>query len=194
MNEFLNVFYASLKHMRTEDKQEILQDFREHFEVGLSSGKTEKEIAGELGDPRQLARMYSAESAAGKAAETKGFTDTLHMIGAVISYKVGGGLLIFTLYLVCLSLTLSLFATAITLVAGGAGCAVFIALELVRGFWPYALLALFGALTLICGGLLWWIGTAKLWKATILRLPLLARRITRINMGSPKSPLDYFGQ
>lgn len=181
MDEFLNVFYASLRHMRAEEKQEILQDFREHFEIGLSSGKTESEIAGELGDPRQLARMYSAESAADRAAETNGFKDTLRMLGAVISYKIGGGLLIFTLYLACLTVTMSLFATAIALIVGGAGCAVFIALELIRGFWPYALLACFGALTLFCGGFLWWNGTAKLWKVTVLRLPLLARRITRIN-------------
>ncbi len=181
MEEFLNVFYTSLKHMRAEEKQEVLQDFREHFEIGLSSGKTEKEIAAELGDPRQLARMYSAESAAGRAAETRGFKDTLRMIGAIISYKIGGGLLIFTLYLFCLGLTLSLFAAAIALIAGGTGCAVFIALELARGYWGYALLALFGTLTLICGGLLWWNGTIRLWKATISRLPLLASRITLID-------------
>lgn len=187
MNEFLNVFYASLKHMRTEEKQEILQDFREHFEVGLSSGKTEEEIAVELGDPRQLARMYSAESAADRAAETKGFSDTFRMIGAIISYKIGGGLLIFLLYFITLSAALMLFASAIALITGGAGCVVFIALELVRGFWAYAILAFFGALTLICGGFLWLIGSAKLWKVSILRLPLLARRITRIDMESSNS-------
>jgi uncharacterized membrane protein len=181
MDEFLNVFNASLRHMRADEKQDILQDFREHFEVGLSSGKTEREIADELGDPRQLARMYSAESAAHRASETKGFADTLRMLGAVISYKIGGGLFIFTLYLFSLTITLSLFASAIALIAGGIGCAVFIVFELARGFWMYALLALFGALALICGGSILWIDTAKLCKVTVLRLPLLARRITRID-------------
>lgn len=189
MDEFLNVFYASLKHMRTEEKQEILQDFREHFDVGLTSGKTEREIADELGDPRQLARMYSAESATDRAAETKGFKDTLRMLGAIISYKIGGGLLIFILYFMFLSITLSLFATAIALIAGGAGCAAFIVFELIRGFWPYAVLALFGALALFCGGFLWWIGTAKLWRLTVLRLPLLARRITRVNTPEGDKPI-----
>jgi hypothetical protein len=56
----------------------------------------------------------------------------------------------------------------------------FIVLELIKGYWMYALLALFGALALTCGGLLWWKGTVKLWEATVLRLPLLALRITRI--------------
>lgn len=179
MDEFLRLFTASLRHMQPDEKEDILQDFKEHFEIGLASGKTQREIAEELGDPRQLARMYSAESATDKAAETKGFKDTLRMIGAVISYKIGGGLLIFLLYFVCLSLALMFFASAAGLIAGGAGCAVFIALELARGLWGYALLACFGALSLVCGGLLWWTGTAKLWKATVLRLPLLARRITR---------------
>lgn len=99
--------------------------------------------------------MYSAERAANRAAESNGFSDTLRMLGAIISYKIGGGLLIFTLYLLCLTVTLSLFASATVIIAGGAGCAAFIVLELIRGFWIYALLALFGALALICGGLLW---------------------------------------
>lgn len=181
MNEFLKLFSASLRHMPPDEKEDILQDYLEHFKIGLASGKTEKEIAQELGDPRQLARMYSAERATDKAVRSNGFKDTLRMIGAIISYKIGGGLLVFTLYFVCLSVTLSLFAAALALIAGGTGCVVFIVLELIRGFWPYALLAFFGALTLICGGLLWWIGSLKLWKAAITQLPLIARRITRSN-------------
>ena len=55
MNEFLAAFSASLKHMRADKKEEILKDFREHFEIGIESGKSEQEIASELGGPRLLA-------------------------------------------------------------------------------------------------------------------------------------------
>ncbi len=180
MNEFLRLFSVSLKHMRPDEKEDILQDFKEHFEIGLADGKTESEISQELGDPEQLARMFSAERATDKAAASKGFKDTLRMIGAVISYKIGGGLLIFLLYFVSVSMGLTLFATAVTIVAGGVGCAVFIVLELLKGYWGYGMLAFFGALALICGGLLWWKGSLKLWEITVLRLPLLALRITRV--------------
>lgn len=180
MNDFLKLFSASLKHMRPEEKQDILQDFHEHFEIGLAAGKTQSEIANELGNPQQLARMFSAERATDKAIEAKGMQNVLRMLGAVISFKIGGGLLIFLLYFVTVSIGLMLFALGISLVAGGAGCAVLIVLELIKGYWAYALLALFGALALTCGGLLWWKGAVRLWEATVLRLPLLALRITRI--------------
>lgn len=186
MNEFLKMFSASLRHMRPDEKEDILQDFREHFEIGLASGKTESEIAEELGDPCQLAKMYSAEYATNKAVESNGVKDTLRMLGAIISYKIGGGLLIFALYFISLSVTLVLFATAIALIAAGVGCAVMIVLELIKGYWMYALLAFFGVFALVCGGMLWWSGTKRLWQVTVLRLPLLARRITRIIKDSSK--------
>lgn len=179
MNEFLTVFSASLKHMRADEKQDILQDFREHFEIGSANGKTEEEIAAELGDPRQLARMYSAESATNRVVELKGFKNTLRMLGAIISYKIGGGLLMVLLYFTCLSLTLMLFGSALVLMTGGAGCIALLVLELTKGIYIYALLSLFAALLLLCGGALWWRGTVKLWSVTILKLPFAAKRIMR---------------
>jgi uncharacterized membrane protein len=179
MNEFLAAFSASLKHMRADEKEDILQDFREHFEIGRESGKSEEEIASELGDPRQLARMYSAESATNRAVESKGLKNTLRMLGAIIRYKIGGGLLIILLYFVCLSVTLMLFGFAAGLMTGGAGCVAMMALELTKGIYIYALLAFFASLLLSCGGALWWKGTVRLWKATILKLPYAARRIMR---------------
>lgn len=180
MNEFLSEFSASLKHMRPDEKEDILQDFREHFEIGKESGKTEQEIADELGDPRQLARMYSAQSAANRVVESKGIKDTLRMLGAMISYKIGGGLLIMLLYFICLSVTLMFFACAAGLIVGGAGCIAMLVLELTKGFYIWALLAFFAALLLSCGGLLWWRGTVRLWKHTVLKLPLTARRVMRM--------------
>lgn len=179
MNEFLEAFSASLKHMRADEKEDILQDFREHFEIGKANGKTERDIADELGDPRQLARMYSAESAANRVVESRGFKNTLRMLGAIISYKIGGGLLIILLYFVCLSLTFMLFAFAIALMFGGAGCVAMLVLELTRSYYIFALLAFFGTLLFTCGGLLWWRGTAKLWSVTILKLPFAAKRVMR---------------
>jgi uncharacterized membrane protein len=180
MNEFLAVFSASLKHMRADEKEEILQDFREHFEIGKELGKSEQEIASELGDPRLLARMYSAESAANKAVELRGIKNTLRMLGAIISYKIGGGLLIVLMYLGCLSVTLTLFCAAAALMTGGAGCVAMLVLELTKGLYIYALLAFFAALMLSCGGVLWWKGTAALWKLTIARLPLTAQKMMRM--------------
>lgn len=50
-----------------------------------------------------------------------------------------------------------------------------------------------GALTLIFGCPLWWICMIDYWKAAMLRLPLLARRIAREKTASPKNRETFWG-
>ena len=40
MNEFLKTLARFLKHMNAQQKQDIIDDYREHFEAGLEDGKT----------------------------------------------------------------------------------------------------------------------------------------------------------
>ena len=179
MNDFLDIFRGSLKHMPNDEKSEIVADYREHFEIGFEAGKTADEITAELGDPIQLAKMYSAHTAAETARQTKGIKDTFAMLGAVISYKIGGGLLIGIVYIVCAMVIVTLFGTAAVLITGGMGTAVLAIIELVHGFGAFALMSFFTALTLVCGGALFWQGNAKLWHSVFGRLPNMARRLTR---------------
>ena len=58
--EFINILSDRLKHLPTDDRQEIIADYEEHFIVGMENGKTEAEIAKSLGLPSQLARELSA--------------------------------------------------------------------------------------------------------------------------------------
>ncbi|MDD5018261.1 MAG: DUF1700 domain-containing protein [Eubacteriales bacterium] len=178
MNEYLSILMASLKHMRSEEKQEIVADYKEHFEIGLEAGKTEEDIAAELGDPRQLAKMYSAHNAVEKAHASKGFGDAVKMLGAVLSFKIGGGIVIGTLYLICAAVLVSVFAAAAVLIIGSAGTLVLAVMNLVKPFIAYALMAAFTAMALGCGGALAWKGNKKLWQAVFGRLPGLARRMT----------------
>lgn len=180
MNEFLKIMMRSLKHMSAQEKQDIADDYREHFEAGLEAGKTEQEVAAALGDPSQLAKMHSMQFAASAAHESSGFGDTLRLVGAALSYKAGGGILVGCLYFACLTLLVCLFATAAALVLVGLGCLVLVAMELGASYFSYAVLALFAALVFASGGLLMTKGSARLWRHSLGRMPLLARRIMRI--------------
>ena len=42
--QFLTELDASLKRITTEERQDILQDFEEHFAVGLEEGKPRKKL------------------------------------------------------------------------------------------------------------------------------------------------------
>ena len=151
MNDFLMQMEKSLKHMSSEEKQEILADYAEHFEIGAEAGKTPEQIADELGDPRELAKMYAAMGAVEKAHKTKGVKDTLGMIGAIISYKIGGGLIMATLYFAAVCTMIVFFSTAVGLAAGGVGAASLAAVEFVKGYALYGALSAFTGIVSGCG-------------------------------------------
>jgi uncharacterized membrane protein len=180
MDEFLKTLMRSLKHMSAQEKQDIADDYREHFEAGLEAGKTEREVAEALGDPTQLAKMHVMQRTADAAHASSGIGDTLRMIGASLSYKAGGGLLVGSLYFIIFSLLVCLFAMAAALVLAGLGSLVLMAVELGSAYYSFAVLALFAALTFTPGGLLTMKGSLKLWRMSLGRMPLLARRIMRL--------------
>ena len=57
--EFMSKLENALAPLKAEERRDILADFEEHFANGLASGKTEEEVARELGDPLALAGQYT---------------------------------------------------------------------------------------------------------------------------------------
>lgn len=56
--DFLNELYHYIRTLPKEEKNEIMDDFREHFREGEASGKSEHQICMELGSPVECARQY----------------------------------------------------------------------------------------------------------------------------------------
>lgn len=56
--EYINELTLSLKGIPSQDLADIIEDIQEHFDVGVSKGKTELEISKELGNPKEVARNY----------------------------------------------------------------------------------------------------------------------------------------
>ncbi len=56
--EFLRDIEKSLNSISEKERTEILYDYKEHFIVGKSKGKTEEEICLELGNPQDIASSY----------------------------------------------------------------------------------------------------------------------------------------
>ncbi|MDR7870607.1 MAG: DUF1700 domain-containing protein [Tissierellaceae bacterium] len=57
-HEFLRQLRHSLYGLSEEEINDIILDYEEHFQIGLSKGKSEEEISKELGNPRDIARNY----------------------------------------------------------------------------------------------------------------------------------------
>ena len=52
--QFMNRMKEGLSPLEAQERAELLSDYEQHFEMGLSEGKSEKEIAVELGNPEDL--------------------------------------------------------------------------------------------------------------------------------------------
>ena len=57
---FMEQLEASLGRISKEERQDILQDYEEYFEIGMEQGQTEQEIAASLGSPKQIAKELLA--------------------------------------------------------------------------------------------------------------------------------------
>ena len=56
--EYLNRLSNELGHMPYGDVKDIMQSIEEHFDLGVSEGRSEEDIAASLGDPKELANEF----------------------------------------------------------------------------------------------------------------------------------------
>ena len=56
--DFLNELYHYIRTLPRDEKNRIMDDFRERFREGELTGKTEQQICYELGTPYECARQY----------------------------------------------------------------------------------------------------------------------------------------
>ncbi|MEW9677102.1 DUF1700 domain-containing protein [Lentibacillus sp. L22] len=65
--QFLDQLNTALSKLSAQEREDILQDYREHFAIGKADGKSEEAIADALGSPNKIAKemlaMYHLEKA-----------------------------------------------------------------------------------------------------------------------------------
>lgn len=83
-HEFMKEMERSLNALPREERNEILQDFEEHFAIGLAEGKNEEEIAESLGSPDQIAREMNANRYVSTANKNATFGNMMRATWAVI--------------------------------------------------------------------------------------------------------------
>jgi uncharacterized membrane protein len=82
--QFLAKLNDALKRIPSSEREDILQDFREHFEIGISEGKTEEEVANGLGSPQQIAKEMVATYRLEQVTESASTGNVLRAVWAVI--------------------------------------------------------------------------------------------------------------
>ena len=120
--QFLSLLKQQLSHLPEEEKADILSDYEEHFEIGLSEGKTEEEIAARLGAPIQIAKDLLLSNSIGEVERNPNAGN----IGKVIIASLS--LSLFNLIIVLGPAV----ALAGILIAGWAACFAFVSAPLMQ--------------------------------------------------------------
>lgn len=118
-NEFVSTLRNGLGNISSASIEEILYDYREHFDIGLEQGKTEDEISQSLGDPKLIARQYRAEYIVHQADKHSSGTNVLRAVFAGISLGFFNLIFMIPVFAVVLSVLASFYAVSLSLAIAG---------------------------------------------------------------------------
>ncbi len=117
--QYLNILEKNLKSLKKEEKDDILQDFKEYFEIGIERGRTLQELMNSLGSPKILARQIMFESYVKQAEKSASAAHIGKAVFTSIGLSFFNLIFILPLFLIILGLLTSLFAVAVALSAAG---------------------------------------------------------------------------
>lgn len=111
--EYLKKLSKQIKKMSVDEKRDLLQDYEEHFRIGMEKGRTEEEISKALGDPKNVAKQIKADYMVKKAEDKPSPTSIIEALAAV------AGLGLFNIFVAVPSLLLAVVIISLVL-AGSA--------------------------------------------------------------------------
>jgi uncharacterized membrane protein len=156
--QFMQILKQQLNVLSPSDVAEILADFEEHFASGLTSGKSEDEIAAELGSPYEIAQEYRDGAVAGAPPQRltanpvpPPLPPPPSSFAAPVKRKLNEGALIVVILLniflgipIWISLFSTLFGLWVTAGSLGIAAAVLFAVAIVQAGVASLILAMFG--------------------------------------------------
>ncbi|OPA74714.1 hypothetical protein BVG16_23455 [Paenibacillus selenitireducens] len=159
--EFMGLLERHVVLMPPQERYELLAEYSAHFEFGRQHGKTEEEIARELGNPVELAYEILGDN----YVDPQLYTPVKRSAGA----RVGIGVGLFFLNLVAIPLMVALYALCIGLSAGVIACVGSPLLVVFDYFWNGYLVNYKIFMSLICIGigLFMWLGVKPLWVSSL---------------------------
>ncbi len=167
-DEFIQTLNQGLHGIPEYEINDILYDYEEHFEIGLSKGKTEKEIAKELGDPKSIAKSYRVFSKISEAENNPSPKNLFKAILAAMALGFFNLVIVLGPFLLMVGLIFGLYVVSVSFIVGGIGSffgtivSPFIPYTINIGFRPITSISM--GIGLIALGLLMLIGSFYLSK------------------------------
>ena len=86
--EFMQILALELAQIPEQERKELLDDYQTHFELGIQEGKTEQQIAAELGDPEKIAEDVMSSVKMKPKKKTEDVVRTVFVLVAVVFLNV----------------------------------------------------------------------------------------------------------
>lgn len=156
--EYIGTLRRHLRGVPKDDLEDILDDYREHFEAGLEEGRSEEGIAHALGSPKALARQLKADFMVQRAEDSASVENVLRAVLAAAGLGVFNLVFVLGPFLALVGVLFALFAAAVGFTFGGLTGTVAIILASIVGYGPtigmHPLAGLVFTIGLACGGVL----------------------------------------
>jgi len=117
--EFINELKKNLKKLSKEDRDEIIEDYKEHFEIGKEEKRKESEIAKSLGNPKQLAKQVNANFLIKQAENKKSFANIGRAIFATLGLGFFNLVFVLGIFLGLVGILIGLYAITLGLIVAG---------------------------------------------------------------------------
>jgi len=116
-NQFLLELEKGLKKISLDERQDIIQDFKEHFAIGLGEGKSEEQISEALGSPQQIAKELLANYHLEKAEVTATTGNIFRAVWAVIGLGFFNLVIVLGLFIALLGILFAGWIVGISFIA-----------------------------------------------------------------------------
>jgi len=86
--EFMRVLAKELAQIPEQERQEILDDYQTHFDLGIQEGKSEQQISTELGHPSKIAEEILSSVKVQPKKKTEAVVRTVLVLVALVFLNV----------------------------------------------------------------------------------------------------------
>lgn len=148
--EFIQSLRNALHGLPEDEINDIISDYEEHFEIGFEKGKTEEQIAKELGDPRDIAKMYKASATISNAEKNPSPGNLLKAVFAATALGIFNIIVVLGPFIAILGLLIGLYGLSVGLILGGIGAAFG---TIIKPLFPYSIHIVFNPLASVAFGI-----------------------------------------
>lgn len=117
--EYIEKLRFYLEGLPKNEIEDIIYDYEEHFQVGLSRGKTEEEISEELGNPKNIAKMFKTSSKINDAEKNPSSKNLFKAIFSAMALGFFNFIIVLGPFVAIIAILIAIYSISLAFIVGG---------------------------------------------------------------------------